>query len=270
MQVSESDWAAHYAAVKQKTGLDLNQYKPNQLQRRIVSMAESKQHKSLSEFSSWALSSSENTAWFLDRLAINVSELFRNPEKWEELRLKVLPQLVKTSPRLKCWSAGCSYGAEAYTLAMLLDRNFPGAHRIVGTDIDQAALAQAKEGRFNDSDVKGVPNEYRSQYLTKLDGEWRANRKLAAMLEFKTQNLLGDRFDSGFDLILCRNVVIYFTDEAKDLLYQRFFQALKPGGVLFVGSTERLGKAQETGYEAIIPFFYRKPMIGNDTWRNAS
>jgi chemotaxis protein methyltransferase CheR len=256
--------------VKARTGLDLGQYKPNQLQRRILGMAESKQHRTLSEFSEWVLSSKENTAWYLDRLAINVSELFRNPEKWEELRVKILPWLLSRSARLKCWSAGCSYGAEAYTLAMILDRHFPGAHKIVGTDIDQAALAQAKEGRFSEADVKGVPPDYRKAYLYQSEGVWKADPKLAKLLEFKAQNLLADRFDTGFDLVLCRNVVIYFTDEAKDSLYRRIWQSLKPGGVLFVGSTERLSKAQETGYESMIPFFYRKPILGGETWRSAS
>jgi SAM-dependent methyltransferase len=84
-------------------------------------------------------------------------------------------------------------------------------------------------------------------------------------------HLLADRFDQGFDLIMCRNVVIYFNDDAKDLLYERFVQSLKPGGVLFVGSTERIYKAKEIGLETPWPFFYRKPIIEREQrWRRAS
>lgn len=79
-------------------------------------------------------------------------------------------------------------------------------------------------------------------------------------VEFKRHNLLLDPFEKGFDLILCRNVVIYFTDEAKFELYKRFFDALKPGGVLFVGGTEAILNFREIGFESYLPFFYRKPL----------
>jgi len=84
--------------------------------------------------------------------------------------------------------------------------------------------------------------------------------EIKACIEFKQHNLLKDRFETGFDLILCRNVVIYFTEEAKDQLYRDFFAALKPGGVLFVGATEAILNFRNMGYESYLPFFYRRPM----------
>ncbi|MCX7799489.1 MAG: protein-glutamate O-methyltransferase CheR [Fimbriimonadales bacterium] len=269
MHPSNEQWLTFHNAFRRRTGLDLAHYKQDQLRRRIVSMAETRGCKSLEEF--WALlsASEKDLRWFQDKLAINVSELFRNPEKWEELRRRVLPELLGRSRSLKCWSAGCSYGAEAYSLAMTLDAWFPGAHSILGTDIDQAALAQANKGVFHDNDVRGVPEELKRRYLRRTEAGWEADPRLRRYLSFRNGDLLADRFDQGYDLILCRNVVIYFNDEAKDRLYRKFFQALKPGGVLFVGSTERIFNSQTIGFESTMPFFYRKP-LGDLAWRNAS
>lgn len=264
-----AEWQEFYAQFKRKTGLDLDLYKANQLQRRIVSMAGQHQCKSLGEFAQWVNSSPMNTEWFLDRLAINVSELFRNPEKWTEMEKDVLPLLLKSSPRLKIWSAGCSYGAEAHSLAMILDKKFPGSHRILGTDIDTAALNQAKSGLFSKNDVRCVPKEYR-EYLLESGAEYKADDRLKKYLSFQKGNLLADRFETGFDLIMCRNVVIYFTEEAKDELYEKFFRSLKPGGILFVGSTERITRSGEIGFSAAKPFYYQKPIAGEKAWRNAS
>ena len=124
MHPSNEQWLAFYNAFKRRTGLDLNYYKQDQLRRRILSMMESRGCKTLDEFWTKLASSDKDLRWFQDKLAINVSELFRNPEKWVELRERVLPDLLSRSRTLKCWSAGCSYGAEAYSLAITLDRWF--------------------------------------------------------------------------------------------------------------------------------------------------
>ena len=267
---SEREWDKLYESVLRASGLDLKQYKANQLQRRIGMMAESKGYNDLADLAGWITSSKENLSWFMDKLAINVSELFRNPEKWEELRTKVIPGLLEDRKGLKCWSAGCSYGAEATTLAMILDRHFPGHHKVLGTDIDDAALAQAKRGEFSETDVRGVPKEYRDAYLVAASGGWTSLPAARKVLEFRKQNLLADRFDTGFDLILCRNVVIYFAEEAKAMRYRKFVDALRRGGVLFVGGTERIFSASEIGFESRIPLFYQRPANGERQWRNAS
>jgi len=257
--------------MKRRTSLDLNLYKQDQLQRRILGMMEARGASNLDSFWKIVGSSDAEIQWFMDKLAINVSELFRNPEKWTEMENVVLPELLARTTRLKCWSAGCSYGAEAHTLAAVMDRKFPGSHTILGSDIDAAALAQAQRGEFSESDVRFVPKPYQDAYFEKQANGWRAKPNLKKYLTFKRGDLLADRFDTGFDLIMCRNVVIYFTDPAKEELYRKFYGALKPGGILFVGSTERIFSAKEIGFTTSIPFFYQKPMEGKTTaWRNAS
>lgn len=269
MQANANDWDEFYNRFLKQTGLDLRQYKQDQLQRRIASMAESKACVSLEQFWSFLLRENGNVQWFQDRLAINVSELFRNPEKWRDLQEKLLPELIGNGGRLRAWSAGCSYGAEAHTLAMILDAKFPGSHEIVGTDIDEAALKQARAGEFNEQDLKAVPKEY-LPYLHRSGTGYVADVKLKRYLKFQNMNLLTQVPTGSFDLILCRNVVIYFTDAAKEELYKRFFAALKPGGYLFVGSTERIFNANSIGFDTPMPFFYRKPNVGDKVWRNAS
>lgn len=233
-------------------------------------MVEQQGCKDLAAFYQWMNSTPANVEWFLDKMAINVSELFRNPEKWAEIENRVLPELLGKGKGLRAWSAGCSYGAEAHSLAMILHANFRGVHSVLGTDIDTAALNQARSGEFSDADVRCVPDKYKREYLRESQGKWTAQPSLKGLLKFQRQNLLADRFEQGFDLIMCRNVVIYFTDEAKDKLYQRFFDSLAPGGYLWVGSTERVFKAQDLGFETPLPFFYRKPLMGQKLWRTAS
>ena len=264
-----AEWQDFYSKFKAKSGLDLNLYKANQLQRRIVSMMDEKKAKSLAEFWSSLAKEPGGVTWLQDKLAINVSELFRNPEKFRELEQKTIPSLLERSRTLKIWSAGCSYGAEAHSVAAILAKKFPGGHQIVGSDIDQAALDQAKAGTFCEADMRGVPAEYR-EYFSKNDKVWQADQRIRKYLTFRRGNLLADRFDSGLDLILCRNVVIYFTDEAKDELYKKFFNALKPGGYLLVGSTERIFKSEAIGFTQDLPFFYQKPLGEQQSWRNAS
>ncbi len=272
MQPSEAEWQALYAGLKKKTGVDFNEYRQPQLQRRIISFAGQVRCKTLTEFTGFLMADAERIDILLDKLAINVTELFRNPEKWADLEQNVLPDLLSRSPSLKVWSAGCSYGAEAVTLAMILQKSFPGAHRIIGTDIDDAALKQANSGLYSAADVKGVPLDLARKHVSRQpDGTFLVSPQTRACITYRRQNLLADRFDQGFDLIMCRNVVIYFNDEAKDQLYERFVQSLKPGGVLFVGSTERIYKAKEIGLETPWPFFYRKPIIEREQrWRRAS
>lgn len=270
LSVSEANWDTFYQALNRKTGLDLHAYKQPQMRRRILGFAENLKLSNLEELWAWMIANPENLDAFRDRMAINVTELFRNPERWVDLEQRILPELVNHNPRLNIWSAGCSYGAEAHSLAMILDKRFPGGHRILCSDIDRAALKQAQQGIFNDADVKPVPEAYRGYLTPHGRGEWQASEKLRRYMRFQEHNLLKDRFESNLDLIVCRNVVIYFTEETKDELYDRFFKALRPGGILFVGGTERIFSATKIGYETAAPFFYRKPNEASRKWQNAS
>ena len=201
-------------------------------------------------------------AAFIEYLTINVSEFFRTPDKFGKLETEVIPDLLKRSPTLNIWSAGCSIGAEVYSLAMILKDLTPGKkHRLLATDLDIEIIAKAKAGIYAENELKALDPKRKAQYFTKTsDGRFAIKNEIKQCVEFKRHNLLKDPFEKGFDLILCRNVVIYFTEEAKDKLYRNFFASLKPGGILFVGATEAILNARNMGYVSYQPFFYQHPL----------
>jgi chemotaxis protein methyltransferase CheR len=242
-----------------KTGIDLDCYKGTQMERRLQTIM---RRVGLSDLSAYARLLARDAARlkeFQDFLTINVSEWLRNPEKWEELKDEILPLLRRQNPRLKLWSAGCSNGSEPYSLAMVLDESDPhGQAQILATDLDEEILKVATAGIYMDKDLRNVSPARRTRYLTERDGLFTVRPELKAKITFARHNLLADPFPTDLDLILCRNVVIYFTEPVKDELYRKFHRALRPGGILFVGGTESLLRAREFGFESVSPFFYRK------------
>ncbi|EGW41167.1 protein-glutamate O-methyltransferase CheR, partial [Desulfosporosinus sp. OT] len=160
---------------------------------------------------------------------------------------------------LKIWSAGCSSGQEPFSLAMTLMDYFPNARfSILGTDIDVNVLQQAKDGLYKQNDFASTPPEVLQKHFTPSDKGYQIKDQVKRQVTFQHQNLLTDRFQSGFDFIACRNVVIYFTDEAKEMLYKKFTDALRPGGILFTGSTEHLFGMNHLGLKPVSSFFYQK------------
>lgn len=258
---NEKDWELFKQKFFVKSNIDLNQYKPAQMQRRITNLMVRNGVDTYIGFLNLIDKNPQLYKEFVDYLTINVTEFFRTPEKFVELENKVLPDLLAKSPKLSIWSAGCSIGAEPYSLAMILNDITPHTkHRILATDLDVEMLAKAKQGTYSTNELKNILPARLNKHFSKDNTQYTINPDIKSRVEFKRHNLLLDKFESGFDLILCRNVVIYFTEEAKDALYSRFFAALKPGGVLFVGGTEAILNFRDIGFQHYLPFFYRKPL----------
>lgn len=259
------DYARFCQGIKSLTGIDLGQYRPAQMERRLRTFAERNGCKDLDAYLVTLKGDKAALDGFLDRMTINVSELFRNPERFLELEKQILPKLLEQHPRgLKIWSAGCSYGAEVYSLFVLAKELAPRAnHELHAYDLDERVLARAREGVFSPTDMRNVSPDRRTKWFTEEKGpngpQWRAKDELRRGIQFKRFDLLKDRFPTGMHLIACRNVVIYFNDDAKDILYRRFLDALVPGGVLFVGSTERINGSEDMGWEKAGTFFYGRP-----------
>ncbi|MBI6546569.1 MAG: protein-glutamate O-methyltransferase CheR [Cyanobacteria bacterium NC_groundwater_1444_Ag_S-0.65um_54_12] len=205
-------------------------------------------------------SNPERLKEFVDGLTINVSEWFRNPEKFAELEQWVLPELLRHFPRLRIWSAGCSIGSEIFSVAILLDRlGMLGCCELVGTDIDSEVLKNASSGVFAPHEQKGLTAELIDRYFVLLDGGYIQLRKdLASRVQFKQHNLLVKPFESGWQLIICRNVAIYFNENTKQRLHDTLYEALELNGILFVGSTERIFNYRELGFVQFRSFFYQK------------
>ena len=258
----DMDWTVFKRKLKAKTDIDLDLYKEPQMKRRIGNLVRRGNFAGYTAYFDHVVKDKDQFAAFIEYLTINVSEFFRTPEKFGKLETDVIPDLLKRSRRLNIWSAGCSIGAEPYSLAMIMKELTPGVHhRILATDLDVEILAKAKQGIYQESEIKSISKERLARYFTRTEGgKYAVKPEIKSCVEFKRHNLLKDSFESGFDLILCRNVVIYFTEEAKNQLYANFFQALKPGGILFVGATEAILNFRQLGYTSFQPFFYQKPL----------
>lgn len=258
----EKDWVDFKRKLKLKTEIDLDLYKEPQMKRRIGNLVTRAGMSSYSDYFDRVVKDKNDFAAFIEYLTINVSEFFRTPEKFSKLETDVIPDLLKRSPKLNIWSAGCSIGAEPYSLSIIMKEMTPGVrHRILASDLDVEILAKAKKGIYSDNELKAIKPERLARYFDKVEGDkYAVKPEIKNCIEFKRHNLLKDPFESGFDLILCRNVVIYFTEEAKDQLYANFFKALKPGGILFVGATEAILNFRNLGYTSFQPFFYQKPL----------
>jgi chemotaxis protein methyltransferase CheR len=244
--------------IHQLTGIDLNAYKSPQMQRRLQAYLLRIGYPNWPKFFKTLRTDPGELKKLKDYLTINVSAFFRDQEKYKFLQTVILPELLRQHATLRVWSAGCARGQEAYSIAMLL-ANPEVEHHIMATDVDQSALDWAKAGGpYTPDDITNVPSHLRLRYLEARQNQFWVTENLRHQVTFRQHNLLGDPIAGKFDLIICRNVVIYFQSDAKDKLYRDFYQALKPGGVLFVGGTEIVPKAGDIGFEAMNVSFYRR------------
>ncbi|MFC0214854.1 CheR family methyltransferase [Paenibacillus chartarius] len=255
----DPDYSLFIKKIKEFTSIDLSQYKEAQMKRRLTTLWTKKGYTSFVSFFDGLMKDKALFYEFLDRMTINVSEFWRNPNRWELVEQKFVPEMLRKNRRLKIWSAACSTGEEPYTLAMILAKHGALADaQLIASDIDDGALDKARKGVYAERSLKDVPETYVKTYFRQDGMIFHVSDELKRSVKFQKQNLLLDGFDSGFDLIVCRNVIIYFTEEAKHVLYQKFANALKPGGLLFVGSTEQIFTPGQYGLEPAETFFYRK------------
>jgi chemotaxis protein methyltransferase CheR len=245
--------------VFKELGINLSAYKSNQLHRRILSLMSRVGVGSVEEYINLLKKDSAQKQKFLDFITINVTEFFRNPEIFEDLTGKIRSDLCVNNKDLKVWSAACSTGAEPYSLAMILNRVAPeGKHKILATDIDTTILEKAKKGEYASSDIKNVKKEYLDKYFTTAGDKYVVSSRLKSMVTFKKHDLILERYEGDFDLIVCRNVVIYFNQEVKNDIYKKFSCSLKKGGLLFVGATESIYNYRDYGFEKASTFIYKK------------
>ncbi|MCI9419035.1 MAG: protein-glutamate O-methyltransferase CheR [Eubacterium sp.] len=241
--------------------IDLSSYKESQMKRRIDNFIGKNNCRGYVDFFQKIKSDRNLYDMFITYLTINVSEFYRNPEQWQTLEKIVIPHLIsRHGKRLRVWSAACSTGDEPYTLAMVFSEFLSLSQlEIIATDLDKEVLSKAKKGYYNEKSVRGLPPKYRQKFFEKdASGLYKVSDSLKACITFQEQNLLKDPYPTDVDLLVCRNVLIYFTDKAKDGIYKGFAKSLKKDGVLFVGSTEQIIGAKQYGLESMKSFFYKK------------
>lgn len=253
------DFNEFHKWVHREIGINLSAYKPEQLNRRINSLMTRVGIKSLDEYSKAIKCDAEQRQKFLDFITINVTEFFRNPELFCELEKKLKEYIAQNKTGLKIWSAACSIGCEPYTLGIILDRIQPSFKcSIIATDIDSTIINKAKVGEYTKNEIKSVNDSDLSKYFRKVDDKYYIDSKIKDRVTFKKHDLILDSYDSDFDLIVCRNVVIYFNNDVKQEIYKRFSNSLKKGGLLFVGATESIYNYRDYGFEKASTFIYKK------------
>ncbi len=243
------------------TKIDLSSYKEKQMKRRIDTLIGKRNIKGYQNYIAAIKADKEMLNEFLSHMTINVSEFYRDPMQWNYLDKVVFPELIKKfGKNLKIWSAACSTGDEPYSLVMALSKYLPLSNiKIFATDLDNEILGKAKVGLYNEKSINSVPKDLKAKYFTKIGPSYRISEDIKKCVTFKQHNLLKDPYSSGYHMIVCRNVLIYFTESAKEEVFKKFNSAIVKGGILFIGSSENIINYKDLGYERRTSFFYDKP-----------
>ena len=216
-------------------------------------------------------SSADELVAMLDALVTNVTSFFRQMEQFEYLVRVVLPRKIagagESARRLRIWSAGCSTGEEAYSIAIAAAETIPQIGRwdaaILATDLSTGVLRRACEGVYDAGSLRPIPPHLRGKYFTRIQARpkelYRVRENIRPLVHFRRLNLIGPwPMRRTFDVIFCRNVMIYFDKPTQDGLIQRFREALSPGGTVFVGHSESLANP-DSGFRYVRPAIYEKP-----------
>mgnify|MGYP001182211094 CR=1 FL=1 len=253
------DYQSFIRQVNKSIGLDLSLYKEAQMKRRLTSLRNRRGYNSFQQYFEAIIKDESLMEEFLDKITINVSEFYRNPNRWKVLEKSIFPAFKKKKDNIKIWSAACSTGEEPYTLSILAQQFWKKENiSITATDIDENVLAHAKQGLYKERALQEVTPEVKNKYFHQVADTYKINDDIKKPIVFKKHNLLADSFPQNMDLIVCRNVLIYFTDEAKEDLYNKFSNALADDGIFFVGSTEQIFNPEKYNLKVHDTFFYQK------------
>jgi chemotaxis protein methyltransferase CheR len=233
------------------TGLALGDYKEKVLRRRIAVRMRARNAGTYGEYGALLNGDADELEKLKDALTINVTRLYRNPETWDRLRALVLPELLeKREGAVRVWSAGCSSGEEPYTLAVCLAEeaeragkpNWVGKAQITATDIDEAIMHRARGGRYAATQFVEMPPHLAERYFREAGPDTReVVPLLRKMVHVERQDLLREAPPHPpYELVVCRNVVIYFDREGQERLFDKFADALVIGGYLLLGKVETL------------------------------
>jgi two-component system CheB/CheR fusion protein len=240
------DWRDILSLLRIKTGQDFSNYKPATLRRRVERRLNVGGLTTLAEYARLLREDPQEPAALMKELLISVTNFFRDPEAFAALEARVIPALFdrkRGGDQVRVWSAGCATGEEAYSLAILLAEHSSTlidspSMQVFATDLDEAAVAHAREGIYTEADLVDVSPERLQRFFQREAGAYRVRRELREKVLFAQHNVIRDPPFSHLDLIACRNVLIYLNREVQERLIETFHFALRPGGYLFLGTSE--------------------------------
>jgi chemotaxis protein methyltransferase CheR len=236
--------------VSRQAGVSLDAYKDKCLRRRIAVRMRACGVQTYAEYLAVLERDPEEYQRLKDAITINVTSFYRNAETWNQVRTVVLPEVCASNrPAPHAWSAGCATGEEPYTLAMLVADHLGGQgspdrfeqFSVDATDIDQTCLDRAKAGCYRPEALAGLPTDWGKRYFENVGGEYRVVERVRRRVSFAPSDLCVDPPPRArYELILCRNVIIYFERAAQERVFSVFAEALVPGGFLVLGKVESL------------------------------
>ncbi len=270
-KLSSQDFARLSAFIEGRCGIHTAASKQTFLETRLRKRLRALGLSTFDQYCSRVLTGglTEELAELVDAITTNKTDFFRESPHFDLLAQLALPELVQrpsagVRPELKVWSAGCATGEEPYTLAMVLSEALgeSGRFRILATDISHHVLKKAASGRYSDSQVQPVPLELRRKYLERNSvcrDQLRIAASLRARIEFRYLNLLDAEFGPPevFDVIFCRNVLIYFQRQIQEQVLRRLCRSLVPSGFLFLGHAETIN-GMDLPLTPVAPTVYRR------------
>lgn len=238
------------SVIKDKLGFNCEYYKDSHFKRRIDVRLRASGARNYGDYVKLLKENPEELAILMDTLTVNVTNFFRNTEVYDIVEKEVLPAVIKTKSTsslksIKIWSAGCSIGVEAYSIAMLLHHLLGDNIKrynisITGTDIDKASLQQAQQGVYGETEMKDVKPAFLKKYFVQQGKQYHIIDEIKKMAHFKSHDMISGPKMKGFDIIFCRNVTIYFEKELQEKLYMDFYDGLNDNGFFVMGKTETL------------------------------
>lgn len=244
----ETEFAELKSIIKRKIGFNCEDYKQPHLKRRLAVRLRATQSGSYKDYAKVLLKNTDEERYLKETLTVNVTELFRNPETYESVRKNVLPELIKSKGGnrfIKVWSAGCSNGEEPYSIAIMLNEYLGSSARkynisIIGTDIDEDSLKKANMAIYQSRQLEKIGKERINRFFVKKDNDFQVIDEIKKLVKVKRHDMISEPKLSGFDIIFCRNVTIYFEQKLQEVLYMNFYNALNEGGYFVMGKTETL------------------------------
>ena len=258
--------------IEERSGIHFDESRERFLSTRVREHMNERKYTRVSELLRAVRKTNVEYDSFLERMLTQETSFFRYPAVYEAFEKRVLPEIHVSkfwkNPRtLRVWSAGCSTGEEPYSIAITIADSLSFADawnvEILATDVGKQALKNAEKGVYSERSLVGVNEKQLSAHFTKEENKFHVKPRLKKMISFAPMNLASPVYVGRMDLIFCMNVLIYFTEERRRALVQRFYEALEPGGYLFLGHSESISK-MPVKFQAIVLgdcILYRKPTM---------